>query len=225
MRCGFTLSEVLITLGIIGVIAALTIPSLLNNIQDAQLKTGYKKAFSDASRIWLQMVTNNEITERTNGGYDGVASLNNFNVFKTYFKVIKECGFDGGSNAGCWDFTGDQIKPAGTISVPYARSGTSYAVFIDAQGRQWMKNNAGETFGEIIYVDTNGSKPPNSFGKDRFPFYPVLSTCPKPNVAGSTCKGDGISAYIKAYPTDETNISSPDMCNTVNCYYRSWLLE
>ena len=43
-RFGFTLAEVLITLGIIGVVAAMTMPTLMNQTQGAQYKTAYKKA-------------------------------------------------------------------------------------------------------------------------------------------------------------------------------------
>ena len=43
---GFTLAEVLITLGIIGVVAAMTMPTLINSTQGAQYKTAYKKALS-----------------------------------------------------------------------------------------------------------------------------------------------------------------------------------
>jgi prepilin-type N-terminal cleavage/methylation domain-containing protein len=46
MKNGFTLAEVLITLGIIGVVAALTMPSLINNYKEAALKTQFKKAYS-----------------------------------------------------------------------------------------------------------------------------------------------------------------------------------
>lgn len=45
-RFGFTLAEVLITLTIIGVVAAMTIPTLLSNSSDQQYKTGLKKAIS-----------------------------------------------------------------------------------------------------------------------------------------------------------------------------------
>ena len=38
-RFGFTLAEVLITLGIIGVVAAMTMPTLLNSTQGAQYRT------------------------------------------------------------------------------------------------------------------------------------------------------------------------------------------
>ena len=49
-RFGFTLAEVLITLGIIGVVAAMTIPTLISNTNGAQFKTGFKKALSTLSR-------------------------------------------------------------------------------------------------------------------------------------------------------------------------------
>ena len=49
-RFGFTLAEVLITLGIIGVVAAMTMPTLMNSTQGAQYKTAYKKALSAISQ-------------------------------------------------------------------------------------------------------------------------------------------------------------------------------
>ena len=49
-KLGFTLAEVLITLGIIGVVAAMTMPTLMNQTQGAQYKTAYKKALSALSQ-------------------------------------------------------------------------------------------------------------------------------------------------------------------------------
>ena len=49
-RFGFTLAEVLITLGIIGVVAAMTMPTLINSTQGAQYKAAYKKALSAISQ-------------------------------------------------------------------------------------------------------------------------------------------------------------------------------
>ena len=43
---GFTLAEVLITLGIIGVVAAMTIPTLMSNTGKSEFKTAYKKIIS-----------------------------------------------------------------------------------------------------------------------------------------------------------------------------------
>ena len=45
-RVAFTLAEVLITLGVIGVVAALTIPTISKNIQQAVLKNQFKKFYS-----------------------------------------------------------------------------------------------------------------------------------------------------------------------------------
>jgi len=49
-KSGFTLAEVLITLGIIGVVAAMTIPTLMNQTGQAEFKTGFKKIISTLSQ-------------------------------------------------------------------------------------------------------------------------------------------------------------------------------
>ena len=48
----FTLAEVLVTLAIVGIIASITIPALLNNIQEKELKTAWKKHIQS----WLELV-------------------------------------------------------------------------------------------------------------------------------------------------------------------------
>lgn len=55
-RFGFTLAEVLITLGIIGVVAAMTIPTLISNTNGAQFKTAYKKALSTLNQAAVMNV-------------------------------------------------------------------------------------------------------------------------------------------------------------------------
>ena len=46
-KIAFTLAEVLITLGIIGVVAALTLPSVVHNVQKVVLKNQFKRAYSN----------------------------------------------------------------------------------------------------------------------------------------------------------------------------------
>ncbi len=53
MRKAFTLAEVLITLGIIGVVAAMTLPSLTTKIQDRELVTRAKKTVSNIQNAAL----------------------------------------------------------------------------------------------------------------------------------------------------------------------------
>lgn len=43
IRHAFTLAEVLITLGIIGVVAAMTLPSVINSTKNKQLEASFKK--------------------------------------------------------------------------------------------------------------------------------------------------------------------------------------
>ena len=61
---GFTLAEVLITLGIIGVVAAMTIPTLINNYKEkvivyklpeiySILDQAYKMSVEEQKRLWL----------------------------------------------------------------------------------------------------------------------------------------------------------------------------
>ena len=77
----FTLAEVLITLMIIGIVAALTIPSVISNYQQQEYKTGLKKAVS---------VLNEAI--QTNIAQDGETPYDNedlFNYLKKHMNVIK----------------------------------------------------------------------------------------------------------------------------------------
>ena len=59
VHSGFTLAEVLITLGIIGVVAAMTMPTLMNATNGAQYKTAYKKALSVLSQAIVMNINGN----------------------------------------------------------------------------------------------------------------------------------------------------------------------
>ena len=52
-RFGFTLAEVLITLGIIGVVAAMTIPTLIANTNSAKFRSQFKKSLSTLNQAGL----------------------------------------------------------------------------------------------------------------------------------------------------------------------------
>ena len=76
----FTLAEVLITLAIIGVVAAISIPSVISNTQQQEFKTGLKKAAS---------VLNSAIT--MNMAVDGESPYDNadlFNYLQRHMNII-----------------------------------------------------------------------------------------------------------------------------------------
>src|SRR5574344_1035012 len=91
INLAFTLAEVLIVLGIIGIVAAMTIPTLMQKIQDMEFKTAAKKAYSVTSEALKKM------------NYDyGTTYADYINTTKgekvllkdrlmPYFKVLKDC--------------------------------------------------------------------------------------------------------------------------------------
>ena len=106
---GFTLAEVLITLGIIGVVAAMTMPTLINSTQGAQYKTAYKKALSVLSQavvmnIALEDYDLSQTVAGVNGGEDAhggdedagtnAESQSLYILFKNRMNVVKVAGTD-----------------------------------------------------------------------------------------------------------------------------------
>ncbi|MDE6138525.1 MAG: type II secretion system GspH family protein, partial [Candidatus Gastranaerophilales bacterium] len=81
----FTLAEVLITLGIIGVVAAITIPSLLTRINEIKLQAQFKEGYS----VLAQMV-------KMYNGDDERTSSNSYSMFYKdfikYFTGVTDCG-------------------------------------------------------------------------------------------------------------------------------------
>ena len=86
---GFTLAEVLITLGIIGVVAAMTMPTLMNSTQGAQYKAAYKKALSALSQAITLNVALEEVDfgDVTNGGNYTIAG-----ILQSRMNVVRAAG-------------------------------------------------------------------------------------------------------------------------------------
>lgn len=162
---GFTLAEVLITLGIIGVVAALTIPAMMNNIQDAQYKTAYKKAFSVLNQAIMSANQQNLINPTANEG--DANHVLNFLTVMDQFQVSKKCVNN--DNANCWDSSGEKfdnglgnLYPTSAVYAFIDNSGMAFSMFYS--GLPW------------VLVDTNGFKKPNQWGKDRFALYGTTAT-------------------------------------------------
>lgn len=187
----FTLAEVLITLGIIGVVAAMTIPILLNNSQDKALISGLKKELAVISQATAVIASDN------GGNLQGLfqsggspASDINVDYFAKYIKNSKVChgNIDSG---GCWhkdgtwyDNNGTAANLNGATSSFYGlNSGLALAdgsLLITGQGTSnctlgymgW--ENTGMNGGWcpptclVLFVDVNGFNKPNRTGKDIF---------------------------------------------------------
>lgn len=212
MKKGFTLAEVLITLAIIGVVAALSIPSVVSNYQTMQYKTAYKKAYSDMNKAFAQAIAFNELEPRSDF-YDYKASQSEWAVMKKNFKVIKDC--PAGKTFSCW-VDADRVCTGSCTANEEGMGGVpngGAAAFIDASGRAWAHYAPDHS---IYLVDTNGDKGPNQFGKDRWMF----STKDAANKSVTS----GLPAKITPFTINDY-LTKNTWCQHAPCYYKSWLIN
>lgn len=163
-KYGFTLAEVLITLGIIGVVAAMTLPTLIQNYQKQEVVSRLKKAYSVISQATERSkVDNGDIDQwewdlRTTDFFDKYITNN--------MQLTQNCKL----GQGCWNSSNAIFDLNGNIAesiTPYYRvqlsDGTSVAM-VNQYGTSPTDNHA------HILVDINGNKGPNKYGKDCFAF-------------------------------------------------------
>ena len=88
---GFTLAEVLITIGIIGVVSTMTLPALIQNYQDKVYEAGIKKSVNTVSNAVQTYMAMEGISNLKNAGfYRNRTGLVSF--VDKYFKVVNNCG-------------------------------------------------------------------------------------------------------------------------------------
>jgi len=183
---GFTLAEVLITLGIIGVVAALVMPALVNNYRKQALKTGLKKAYSQLSEAAARYQADNGEPLSVDGFFkNGVAEeinalINDF--VQSYYKDTVYCkySFSYISGNGCINATNGFVKDHKRY-LDKTRTSTlntfsNTGQWVLADGSFLMAHLVAQPSGFnynyefIMSVDVNGAKPPNTWGKDTFVF-------------------------------------------------------
>ena len=193
-KVAFTLAEVLITLGIIGIVSAMTIPTLVKNYQEKILVNKAKQADAQIKNAVKMYMAKNEC-------YDKITCL--FDTNKTSHQVVQELATVFKSAEVCPDVSNSQQKKK---CKQYNVKGNTPAKlngkYINGDAlkttRIILKNNMilvvdqldschriveskvkdefGYETGEIrlrednkcarLYVDTNGIDSPNQFGRD-----------------------------------------------------------
>lgn len=158
----FTLAEVLVTLGIIGVVSAMTVPTLMQNYQRKSYVTQLHKVYNELQQAAQQYMTDRNAVNLREAGLTSNEALANF--VKTYFKVVSDCSAD---NLQCLasnykslsgkDFGGGSDNP---LSVSIA-SGAVFAFGIMEPGGVNGKV-------AVFDVDINGKQGPNIAGRDVF---------------------------------------------------------
>ena len=174
----FTLAETLITLSIVGIIAAMTVPTLVSNAQKASYVTGVKKAYSQLNNA-LKMIP---VTEGCSAGDYECAG---------FFKYANEEHSSGGWSTGDnenfaerFEFLAKQFKTI-SINTPREKINNSHACygllrttyapgnFVTTDGMCFASSYGLYAGGNnlLVYVDVNGAKNPNIGGRDQFLFY------------------------------------------------------
>lgn len=173
-KFAFTLSEILITLGIIGVVATLTLPITIKNYQNKQKTAVLKKTYSTLSQaiIMSQQEHGDSITwERFPYHKKGTLEWSNEYIFK-YIKIITACE-DGNSSLKCPTTARNIALPDGTL---WGNPALHMAIFVLADDQNIYLFGGGNPDSQMrtyyihVLVDTNGTKPPNKYGKDVFVF-------------------------------------------------------
>ena len=201
-RAAFTLAEVLITLAVIGIVAALTLPGLIQNHNE--------KAWSTAKDLWEKKLTETVRRMNVDGVMTGHDSTEDFmNTFKNYMKVIKTCDKDDinkcyspkvvytGSNADLQEKPTNELQSlqsAHDMGLKEWQTNTNTMSFVIADGTTVIMayqpecpyadpiEDTGSQVSCMVYmVDVNGKKGPNRVGKDiELSSGVAFSTCDNP---------------------------------------------
>ncbi len=219
-RLGFTLAEVLITLGIIGIVAALTLPSLITNYQKKTTATSVKKAYSEL----------NQIVERAKADYGDPSGWSYYEkdnlaqwvqtYIEPYIKVVahKTCGI----NERCLGLAlpaALKSKPGGGNSTVghyvVIKAGDSFAYAFFRYDDSWTRvrvyiRNSRSKYafvGKDIFTwifdnrDKNPTFKPHTFNTNKYDRDAILGTAwgacnPKASGSGYMMPGDACATLI-----------------------------
>ena len=198
-KAAFTLAEVLITLAVIGIVAALTLPGLIQNHNE--------KAWSTAKDLWEKKLTETVRRMNTDGVMTGHDTTEDFmDTFKQYMKVIKTCDHTDinkcyspkvvttGSNEEPMEVETDGLTSASNMGLKDWQTNTNTMSFVVADGTTVIMayqpecpyadpiEDTGSQVSCMGYmVDVNGKKGPNRVGKDiQLSSGVAFSTCDNP---------------------------------------------
>ena len=172
----FTLAEVLITLGVIGVVAALTLPTLINEHRISQWETALKRDYTVLSQGFRKMMadygcdtiectgvftTTTDEEGNVLGDHDKLdqAIRSTFHVVKSY----KRGEFE---QRTIKYLKGTNSSLSSTSSYYFVlNDGAIVRIYVPATGNCSFSGNVSCAY---LDIDVNGLLPPNTFGKDSF---------------------------------------------------------
>lgn len=169
----FTLAEVLITLGVIGVISAITLPTVIHKIQMSVLQSQFKKAFSIMSNAMEKARVDSEYSLKCSSSASRDCPEWN-NLFESQFKIIKICESNSYENGCIGNINGIDKVVIDKNSAQYSdnhllfyndriKSGYAFVIAGGISVQYYAKLLRG-----VYLLDINGTKGPNKWGYDVF---------------------------------------------------------
>ena len=173
MQKGFTMAEVLITIGIIGLVAAMTLPTLINNAKNKELEAAFKKQYSLLTQA-INHLQSQDVCTHTSCLPAGTTM---YDYFSKIYKINKRCDNmpEGLPEYDMWCFPKNQND---SIYTNYTKTSSYLPSAYFDNGQFYTMDGALITFEKratdskvIISVDVNGrAKRPNALGHDLFMF-------------------------------------------------------
>ena len=178
-KYAFTLAEVLITLSILGVVAAIMIPSTIQRVTDISQITAAKRAYSIIENALYQMnIIEGNITTWNLPG----TLQNNSDYFaeklSKYLNVRKYCGSSRCSDYGytcigshkCYKNLDGRIYNSYTDDALYGKMILNNNMILSTSLERNHTTDVHKYIGSIK-IDTNGIKGPNRLGYDVFIYF------------------------------------------------------
>ena len=161
----FTLAEVLVTLGVIGLVAAMTIPNLLTNFKKRETVTKVKAAYS----IFSQAV---KMSTEENGEISGWDVSNETLVVEKYILpyMTGVTKIKGSMHKYLMRTLSSQGDVPRNRYYDWSWNLIKYPIYVMQNGMYFTYSNANDGYPTIV-VDINGSGKPNIMGIDGFAFW------------------------------------------------------
>lgn len=219
LKAAFTLAEVLITLGIIGIVAAMTLPTLIQNHKVKEFEARYKVASNMVYGIVNDFHSQDKTIYGTrycsaNTGNCGADAFKFIEVIAEAFSNTHRLTDKGSGQYAMYKYTNftntSQFKPS-LLDDGYMEVNNGMSIIVES-------NN---TYNPIIHVDINGlHNKPDRFGYDVFSFVVDVEdrVCP---IGSPRCKSLG--SYIENTQdftkSKYCSPSSSDTSNGLSCGY------